>query len=241
MHRLDARGKALAVLAYASVVATLPVGEPAPFLVLAAWPVGLLAAARVPPRVLLGALVAASPFVLLAAVFLPFSHAGGRLLWSGPWGVEVTSAGVRAAVAVVARSSLCLAATLALVATTRFGDLVAALERLGLPAVLGLTLGFVHRFLFVCLDLVRRVLCARAARSPRLGPGAALRSAGGMVASLFVRSYERSERVHAAMMARGFTGRVRPMARPRWRTADLGFLAFTAALLAAACVLEGRA
>jgi cobalt/nickel transport system permease protein len=70
-----------------------------------------------------------------------------------------------------------------------------------------------YRYLFVLTDEVMRLLRAREARSARLSPesgGGSLawraRVAGSMVGQLFLRSYERSDRVYNAMLSRGYNG-----------------------------------
>ncbi len=85
------------------------------------------------------------------------------------------------------------------------------------------------RYLFVLADEALRLLRARQARSgqtdrPGLKPGGSLswrgRVAGGMAGSLFLRAFERSDRIYMAMVARGYDGEVRssPLpATPAWQ------------------------
>jgi cobalt/nickel transport system permease protein len=98
-----------------------------------------------------------------------------------------------------------------LAATTRFPDLLVALQQLKVPALLVAVVGLMWRYLFVLSDEVSRMLRARAGRSataPGARAGGSLlwraRVAGGMAGSLFVRSLERADRVHAAMLSRGY-------------------------------------
>jgi cobalt/nickel transport system permease protein len=99
-------------------------------------------------------------------------------------------------------------ASLTLAATTEPRDLLAGLERLGMPHPLVQIMGFMIRYLDVVTDEMRRMRIAResrgfSARNARHWPVLA-RSAG----ALFIRSYERGERVHLAMLSRGYTGRM---------------------------------
>jgi len=50
-----------------------------------------------------------------------------------------------------------------------------------------------------------------------------LRTMGNMIGTLFIRSYERSERVYSAMVARGFDGQVRILDTLRFEKADALF------------------
>ena len=105
-----------------------------------------------------------------------------------------------------------------LVATTRFPDIVHALEHLHVPSILTTIIAFLYRYLFVLADEVFRLLRAREARSAaapdsRSGGSVAWRAgvAGSMAGQLFLRSYERSDRVYNAMLARGYTGHLNTM------------------------------
>ena len=100
-----------------------------------------------------------------------------------------------------------------LTATTQFPDLMHALRHLRLPQILVAVISFMYRYLFVLADEAMRLLRARQARSAQLPgqkAGGSLwwraRVAGNMVGQLFLRSYDRSDRVYNAMLARGYRG-----------------------------------
>ena len=99
-------------------------------------------------------------------------------------------------------------ASLTLAATTEPQDLLAGLERLRMPSQLVQIMAFMVRYLAVVTGEMQRMKVAResrgfTARNPRHWPILA-RSAG----ALFIRSYERGERVHLAMLSRGYTGKM---------------------------------
>ncbi|RME06451.1 MAG: cobalt ECF transporter T component CbiQ, partial [Anaerolineae bacterium] len=105
-----------------------------------------------------------------------------------------------------------------LVATTTFPDMIHAFEHLRAPRVLTSTIAFLYRYLFVLTDEAFRLLRARQARSAQLdgqrGGGSLLwriRVTGNMAGQLFLRSYERSDRVYQAMLARGYRGYLRTL------------------------------
>jgi cobalt/nickel transport system permease protein len=142
------------------------------------------------------------------------------------------------------RTLLAVQAAVILTATTRFPDLIWALGSLRLPRPLVATIAFMYRYLFVLVDESLRMLRARTSRSAvrrgRRGPSVRwqARVAGGMVGSLFLRSLERSERVYAAMVSRGYDGQLRSLQRFRMTAQDWRALAVLAAL-AGAAVLVG--
>ncbi len=92
--------------------------------------------------------------------------------------------------------------------TTSFSRLLEGLERLKFPPVLVMITGFTYRYVFVIAEEVFRMKRARDSR----GYGGKWiwnsRIIGEMIGTLFLRSYERGERIYTAMQARGFVGRI---------------------------------
>lgn len=156
----------------------------------------------------------ALPFAL-AAITIIFTLPGQPIIAFslGSWQITATDAGLIRFGSIVARSWLAVQMAILLVATTQFPDLMHALRHLRLPQVLVAVISFTYRYLFVLVDEAMRLMRAREARSARLakgkGGGSILwraRVAGNMVGQLFLRSYERSDRVYNAMLARGYRG-----------------------------------
>ena len=157
----------------------------------------------------------ALPFFLAAvsAIFaVPGRAIGG--LEIGPWNLVATHEGLVRFGSIVARSWISVQMAILLTATTQFPDLVHALRHLHVPQVLVSIIAFMYRYLFVLSDEAMRLLRAREARSaqPLRGNGRSIgwraRVAGNMAGQLFLRSYERSDRIYAAMQARGYSGQL---------------------------------
>ncbi len=173
-----------------------------------------------------------------SAVALPFTLAAltvifatpGHPLWTLPGGLlTVTDAGLWRFLSIVIRSYLSVQAAVLLAATTPFPDLLWAARALRVPRTLVAVSGFLYRYLFVLADEAQRLLRAREARSAApggRGGGSVVwraRVTGAMAGSLFIRSYERSERIYAAMLARGYDGEVRLLKyQPLGEEASLG-------------------
>lgn len=124
--------------------------------------------------------------------------------------------------------------------TTPFHDMLDAMRELHVPRIFVAIIGFMYRYLAVLGDEAQRLIRARASRSaePVDGRGGGsiawrARVTGSMVGSLFLRTYERSERIYAAMQARGFEGTFRHMELRAVRTAEWAALVVGLALLAA--------
>ena len=106
------------------------------------------------------------------------------------------------------KSLIAGASAVLLVCTTPFSGLLAALQADALPRLLLAIIAFLYRYLFLLQGEFLRLV--RAARSRNCGSrpaGVRLAAAGGIVGSLFLRTYARGERVYTAMLARGYDGR----------------------------------
>jgi cobalt/nickel transport system permease protein len=224
VHRLDPRVKVVVTLAFIVGVALLPDGAWAVYGLAAGLVLVVGAAARLSPWLIVRRSLVGLPF-LLAAVTILFIP--GRVVWDGPWGVDVSDAGLIRFGSIVGRSLVSLAAAVLLTATTRFPDVLHALRHLRVPAVLVGIIAFMYRYLFVLVEEVERLLRARAARSARPAGGGGGGSlgwragvAGHMAGQLLLRSLDRSDRVYAAMQARGYRGELLTLAPHAMRRLD---------------------
>jgi cobalt/nickel transport system permease protein len=201
LHRARPEVKLVALVAFALVAVATPPQHYSWFAGYALVLAGAVAISRVPATYLLKRMVIEVPFVVFAVV-LPFVATGPR---TDVLGVSVSEPGLVAGTALLIKGTLGVAAALLLAATTEAHEVVRGLERLRLPAQLVQIMAFMVRYLDVVgadLARMRTSLVSRGfrARDPRHWPTVA-RSLG----SLFIRSYERGERVHVAMLSRGHT------------------------------------
>jgi cobalt/nickel transport system permease protein len=236
VHRADARLKFVIVFAAVLGIALLPVGSFAAYLI--TWVA--LTAASIAARLGAFRLVRGSwvvlPFALVALPLL-FTREGETVIafGLGPLDLTITDTGIRDVLSIILKSWLSVQAALLLTYTTPFSSLVDALRALHLPAIIVNIISFMYRYLAVLLDEAGRMSRARQARSAAAPQGRSggsvvwrARVTGSMVGSLFIRSYERSERVYAAMLARGFDGTFRTTTLPR--PADRELLLFSGIL-----------
>lgn len=206
VHRAPAHLKVLALLAFMLVVVATPRDAYLAFAGYAAVLAVVIGVSRVPPTYILKRTVVEVPF-LVFALLLPFVAQGPK---TEVLGVTVSQHGLEAGIALVIKGTLGVLASLTLAATTEPQDLLAGLERLRMPNQLVQIMAFMVRYLDVVTGEMQRMKVAResrgfSARNPQHWPVLA-RSAG----ALFIRSYERGERVHLAMLSRGYTGRMPP-------------------------------
>jgi cobalt/nickel transport system permease protein len=137
------------------------------------------------------------------AVFLPIVGRGERV---HVLGVSLSVAGLWAAWNILVKGSLGVLAAVVLASTTTIRDLLVGLERLRMPSVLVQITTFMVRYGEVVTDEMRRMKVARQSRGhdPRwIWQARAVAASAG---ALFIRSYERGERVYLAMQSRGYTG-----------------------------------
>ncbi len=165
---------------------------------------GLVAVSGVPMGYLLRRMVVETPFAIFALA-VPFVAEGPR---ADVLGIAVSAPGLWAAWGLLAKATLGVLAALLFAATTEPQEVLVGLRRLRVPDVLVQILGFMLRYLDVVTAELRRMMIAMRSRgvdprSPRHWPVLA-RSLG----ALFIRSYERGERVHLAMLSRGYSGRL---------------------------------
>jgi cobalt/nickel transport system permease protein len=214
LHRLDPRVKAVGTVVFILSNALLPDGAWIAF----GFSWLFLLIANLLSKLGIGFTfkrsLVALPFALIALTVL-FSIPGKPLSTFHflLWDVTITDAGLLRFVSILIRSWLSVQMAILLVAVVRFPDLIHALEHLRVPAILTTIIAFLYRYLFVLADEVFRLMRARQSRSAaapgkKSGGSLAWRAgvAGHMAGQLFLRSYERSDRVYNAMLARGYAG-----------------------------------
>jgi cobalt/nickel transport system permease protein len=179
------------------------------------------ATAGLPPLTLTRSSWVAIPFALIAFP-LVFTRPGAVVVAGdiGAFHVAITDAGLRDFATIAAKSWISVQVALLLAMTTPIPDLIDGLRAMRLPRIMVAIISFMVRYLEVLADEASRMERARSSRAAQGGPGTGgsilwrARVTGGLVGALFLRAYERSERIHAAMLARGFEGELRTVGPP---------------------------
>jgi cobalt/nickel transport system permease protein len=246
LQRLDARTKLVCALFLILLAVLLPVEVTWPFLAYLFLLAALCTLAGIPLGALLVRAAWIAPFLLAATFLLPFvPRAGSRVTFSialAGHRIAVYQDGLILAKGILLKAAISTFSVLLLAATTPFNHQLSALAALGLPRLALTVLSLLYRYLFLLQDELARVMRAAAARNWRSGsPALRLRAAGGILGSLFLRAHARGERVHAAMLSRGYEeSAVRPQPGS-YRWSELlpggGFIAITAGIFAAARLL----
>jgi cobalt/nickel transport system permease protein len=222
IHRLDPRAKILGFAGITFVAVSTPLHAWPAFAACFAALAAIAAFAHVGPGIVWSRVRVILPLVVFVAAFVPFVR-GGPAVQVGP--LSLSEAGLATFALVSAKATIGALSAILLGATTSFPDILHGLERLHAPRLLTVIAAFMYRYVFVIVDEARRMraaLAARAYRPRHLGQVAAI---GRLVTALFLRSYERGERVYLAMLARGYSGTMPRLAVLVFRRADTAFLA----------------
>lgn len=226
IHNLDARTKVLSFLTLMIVTVLTPPQ---------CWPVFLfhlgligltLRLSRIPVGYVLTRSLIIIPFILMVSLFVPFlpvnQPAGGYNL--GPGSLSLGRTQVLVFWNVLIKGLIGVLAVIVLSSTTPFPRLLEALKKFKVPSLLTLLLGFIYRYFFVLLDEVLTIKRAVDSRGYRGRTIWQVKTLGRMLGQLFIRSYERGERVYLGMVARGFQGLPRTITPSRMQGADYVFL-----------------
>jgi cobalt/nickel transport system permease protein len=200
LHQLGAPVKMIAALVFVIVAVVTPIGAWTAFAVeglvlsLVVWLSGI------PPRELARQWLAFFLLVGFLALLVAPQHPA-----RAENGLAVVAASI------VIKNSLSLLTVLVLAGVTPFPKLLAGLRKLGVPIVLVATLQFMDRYRHVLMDELDRMATARRSRTFSRCGSLTWKLLTGLIAILFLRSFERAERVHGAMLARGWQGAIRSL------------------------------
>lgn len=231
MHRLDPRAKILALAAFCGFVVSFPVHVVSALTPFALFPLGVASGGRVPVRFLARRLLPALPFLVAVGVANPWLDRRPALQLAG---VAISGGWVSFA-SLLLRGLLTVSALLAVVACTGMPAFCTALRRLGVPGLVCGQVELLHRYLFVVGDEARRMHRAAILRCAAAGPSGTPSPHPGrarpprlyvpLLGALLLRSMDRADRVHLAMLSRGHAADTSPPAAVAhaWTLRDTAF------------------
>jgi len=210
IHCLDPRVKVIFFFVLILVIVSTPPQETVRFLGYFLMLLVLVLLSRIPlPFVFVRSLVII-PFVLLTAIFIPFFK-GGEVAGSYNFltlHLTISHKGILIFQNILIKSWLSVLSLTILTSTTKFSFLLKALETLKIPRVLILIASFFYRYMFLLVDQIMKIKNARDSRSFKKNPVYQFKVIGYMIGELFIRTYERAERIYLAMLSRGFNGTI---------------------------------
>jgi cobalt/nickel transport system permease protein len=204
VHRLPPEVKITAMVAFSIAVVATPREAFWAFGGYAVLVVVVAALARMSAGWLLKRSLIELPFVFFAFV-LPFLGTGERVNWLG---LHLSVDGLYGGWNILAKGTLGVLASLLLAGTTTMRDLILGLDRLRCPQILTQIATFMLRYLDVLAGEARRMRVARLSRGDDPRFLWQLRGFAAGIGALFLRAFERGERVYLAMLSRGYEGRM---------------------------------
>ena len=192
----------MTVLAFISVSVSTPITRWPAFVAFFLLLVTAALASKIPLLLLFKRALIEIPFIFFA-ILMPFFGTGEKFEIAG---IELYREGLLAGTSIVVKGTLGVLAAVILSTTTTAREILRGLERLKLPAVMVQIASFMLRYVNVISDEMERMKVARESRGFVATGIKHWKVLATSAAALFIRSYERGERVHLAMLSRGFDG-----------------------------------
>ena len=222
LHQRDPRCKIVLASLFAITVAVLD-----SFVALGmalAIAVTLIFMAQLPALEVGKRLLLINGFTLFLWIMLPLTYGGEESYELGKIGFS--QSGVHLAALITLKTNAIVTAIIALLATSTISELGHALNRLHVPVKLCFILIFSYRYVFVIYQEYTKLL--RAAKMRSFSPGTNVhtyKTYAYLFGMTLVRSYNRANRIHQAMLLRGFDGRLVSLQQYRFTTIDTLFFA----------------
>ncbi len=189
LHRLGARTKVIFWAIFILIVILTPISHKLLFFSYAAFIAVLIYLSRVPVSFIFKRLANILPFIILICLSALFRKEGYLLF-----------------ISCALKAILATLLSLLLSSTTRFTEILDALKRLGLPVLFIYLFSFMYRYSFLLEDQFLRSSRAWTSRSVnKVGNFNKIKILSNILGTVFIRTYERAERVYLAMCARGYT------------------------------------
>lgn len=204
IHRIDPRAKLLTTLIFIITIVSFgkyKISALIPFFI---FPAVMISLGELPVYYLFRKILIVIPFAIMIGIFNPLIDRE-IIMHLGPVSI---SGGWISFVSILLRFVLTAGSVLILIACTGFNSVCMALEKMGTPRIFAVQLLFLYRYIFVLIDEASRMANARSLRSFN-GKGKGIKVFGYLLGHLLLRTIDRAQRIHLAMLCRGFDGEIR--------------------------------
>lgn len=233
LHSLDARAKTIAVMLYIIAVLSVSLDSLQGIVLFWVFPIIACAMGGIGYGEVMKKSLYTLPFIAFIGIFNPIFERE-PMLYAGD--VVITRGWVEF-LSIILRGLLSVQMVLVLIMTTGFYRVCRGLSRMGMPSVFTTQLLLVYRYIYVLVEEAIEMDRARKSRSyGRKGYG--FKMWGTFVGQLLIRTVARAQRIHLAMLSRGFTGELHSPVKSRWRVRDTVFVAVSAILFAACRLID---
>jgi len=203
-HRLDPRAKLLTTLIFIITVVSFGKYEISALIPFFIFPAVMISLGELPFYYLLRKILIVTPFAVMIGIFNPLIDRE-ILMRLGPFSI---SGGWISFFSIMLKFTLTAGSVLVLIACTGFNSVCMALEKMGAPRIFAVQLLFLYRYIFVLIDEASRMANARSLRSFD-GKGKGIKVFSNLLGHLLLRTIDRAQRIHLAMLCRGFDGEIR--------------------------------
>ncbi len=206
-------------------------------------PIVLSLASKIPLRALLTRTALIPFFAAVISLPILFITSGAPALNAnfGLFNLTVTIEGIQRFLIFTVRVWFCVASLTLLILSMGFTAFLKMLASIRVPSIVIQLFSLTYRYLFVSIHEIQKVLIAKEARTyinRHTINLESLRHSGALLATIFIRTYERSERVYMAMKSRGFdVNNTNKSSIPPLRKKDLLFVASTTVIFGLLVVL----
>ena len=230
VHKIDPVIKLPAALLIILAIVSQPSARLVPFAIYGILVALLVLLSKIPFVFVVKRILLVMPFVLFAAVFYPISVK----LTDKSIVLSLYHPAVMKGIAILIKAVLSVTVLVVLVSSERFHNLISAMRRLKMPAVVCVTSALMYRYIFILADESMKTTQARQSRTPGKLRQNRLRVFGNQMAMVFLRSWERSITIYNSMLSKGFTGDFPSAGREKIKAGQL--VAFFAIMIFLACV-----
>ncbi len=202
MHSLPSHLKIIAAVSFILVVVSTPVTQWGAFVAYFLWLFVVVKIAQIPFGTLFKRALIEIPFIFFA-ILMPF-FGSGETIQVGP--LDLYREGLIAGAGIVVKGTLGVMTAIILSTSTTAREILRGLERLRLPVLMVQIASFMLRYVNVVNDEMERMKIARESRGFEATGMKSWKVLATAAGALFIRSYERGERVHLSMLSRGYEG-----------------------------------
>lgn len=225
IHRLDPRVKTTSFFAYVFFVILTPQESSSQFWAYLILMSSVAIMSRIPLSYIFKRSLVIIPFVMLTAIFIPFfkTEESVFLYNLGSFQLKISYDGLWIFWNILVKSWLSTLAMILLSSTTKFSDLLKGLQKLHVPKVFLMILTFMYRYIFVLIDEAMQMNRAYEIRAVCKKSLLQIKDQSHIIGLLFIRAFERGERVYISMCSRGFEGKIITLNTLQIRWLDVSF------------------
>ena len=219
LHQFDPRFKLAMMGIFILVVVLIPAKQSRLFLYYSLVPLFLAIISKISIFHYLSKILKIYPMILLISVFIPFFSIGSDLLFQ--WGfLKVYKSGLEKFLIINIKAFLAITMSVIMTTTTDISRLLKAMEKLKIPTITISIVAFMYRYIFLLIDEVEKMILAFQSRYLKLTFLQRLKIFAQIIGILFIRTFERGERIYLAMESRGFRGEIHTLNELEWTPRD---------------------